>query len=125
MTTLITDANTLEEIEHATSIKPHQRQALQRVVGLLRGQAYLRTGDVRERLGIGSINTVKRLAEDGFLPGAYRNERGVWQIPLSSVVRLEEQREQAHRDSLSPSKGIRVSNKSSHRLTTGVKDASI
>lgn len=116
MTVWETYAETLEEVEATSSIKAYQRRTIREVVELLRGKRFVSTRGAADRLGVASINTIKRLAEDGFLVGAFRNERGTWQIPLSAVVALEKQREQTYRDFASPTKGIRISNKVSHRL---------
>jgi hypothetical protein len=116
MTSLARHADALEEIEEVASISPYHRRAFREVVNLLRGKRYLGTREAADRLGVSSINTVKRLAEDGFLSGAVRSEHGVWQIPLSAVVALEKDREKVRREFKSSTKGIKVSNKVSHRL---------
>lgn len=99
-----------------TAPTEHARRTITKVVALLRGETYLTTGQARDRLGLGSINTVKRLAEDGHLKGAVKNEKGTWQIPLSAVIALEDDRREAAAASLAPSKAIRVANRPSSRL---------
>jgi hypothetical protein len=114
---LAADADVLEETSRSTSLPVSARRTLVRVASLLRGETYLTTGQAGERLGVGSINTVKRLAEDGRLKGAFRNERGTWQIPLSAVIDLEKDREHARVATLEPAKAIRAGKKPSHRLS--------
>ncbi len=72
---------------------PADRRALAEVIELLVGTRYLSTRQAAEQLGVASINTVKTLIGDGLLPGSRRSERGQWQVPLTAVRRLVEDRE--------------------------------
>jgi hypothetical protein len=119
MTTLTeARARDLEAVDRNPALSAFEHQAIQRAVAVLRGEELLTTGEARDRLGLGSINTVKRLVDEGYLAGIPGEHGKTW-IPLSSIVALEADREAATRLSRSRSKGIKVSPVPSHRLSLG------
>lgn len=117
MTTLRTYAERLETFrDPAKTPTAADRRALDAAIDLLRGRRYLSTTDAADRLGVGSINTVKGLIKDGLLPGSFQNERGTWQIPLAAVKRLDEDRQKVARVTRNNPYALPISKKHSSRL---------
>jgi len=108
----------LDRLNRNAPLSSTDRHEIERSIALLRGEERLSTGDVKARLGLGSINTVKRLVDEGYLDGV-KDEHGNTWITLASVVALEVDRGSAARLSRSRTKGIRASRTPSHRLSLG------
>jgi len=85
---------TVERIADGAEPSAADRRRLQKLADLLRGTQYIGTGEAKDLLGVGSVNTVKSLINHGLLKGSFRlNDQGDWQIPLRKVLDLVDYRQ--------------------------------
>jgi excisionase family DNA binding protein len=92
MTDIAERVETLAQLRDGGSVDPVEREALDYAISLLRGERILSSTEAAGFLRV-SVNTVKDLADDGLLPGAWRLPKGgKWQIPAAAVRELIEDR---------------------------------
>jgi len=91
MTTLLEEARApLRRVLDRIPEDDPDREVLDRLAAFLEAKNSLTTSEAAQLLGLGSVNTVKRVLAAGLLEGATQTAGRHWRIPVEAVARYRE-----------------------------------